>query len=65
MDVIKQKDLSFQEVGQKRRIVAEIEFTPLTIQTEKLVPLKRVKKRRYSSMTLRYSEANKCWGFVR
>ena len=65
MDVIKQKDLSFQEVGQKRRIVAEIEFTPLTIQTAKLVPLKRVKKRRYSSMTLRYSKANKCWGFVR
>ena len=38
----KQKILSFQEVGQKRKIVVKIEFTPLSHSTDrKNVPFKK------------------------
>ena len=39
-----QKVLSFQKICQKRKMVIKIEFTPLscTLQTAKIVPLKRV-----------------------
>ena len=45
-DATKQKVLSFQIVGQKRKMVVKIEFTPLSLalQTAKFVPLKMVLK---------------------
>ena len=47
MDATKQKCLSFQEVGQKRKIVVKNQnriYPSLTLQTTKFVSLKRVFK---------------------
>ena len=45
-----QKVLSFQEVGQKRKIVIKIEFTNLSLSDCKFVPLKRVLKKYYTTV---------------
>ena len=39
-DATKQKILSLQEVGQKRKIVVKIEFTPLSLD-RKIFPFKK------------------------
>ena len=41
---VKQKVVSFQEVGQKRKMVIKIQFTPLSL-------LKRVREKNESSCT--------------
>ena len=38
-DTVKQKVVSFQEDGQKRKIVIKIEFTPLSLSDCKIVSL--------------------------
>ena len=63
--------MSFQEIGQKRKMVVKIEFTPssLTLQTAKCFPLKRVLKNNFSLTYKCYESSdfakNVCPGFVK